>query len=125
MSKWLFRSGDGNEGNFPRYIVELGAKDCPYAALRVLVANMYIAGRAARRHIIATVEVDGEAEYGIHATVSEGPRGQHAFGAAWLTAELQPVEDDEDAGLLCYELRKLLDGAALRQYRAELKRKGA
>jgi hypothetical protein len=49
-----------------------------------------------RRHIVRNIEVDGEAEYGIHATVHEGPRGETAFGAAWLTAELQPADDDDD-----------------------------
>jgi hypothetical protein len=79
MSKYLFRKGDGNEGNFPRF----------------------------------------EAEYGIHATVYEGPHGEQAFGAAWLTAELQPADDDDDHE--CYAIRKLLDPAALRLYRAEMK----
>jgi hypothetical protein len=104
MSKYLFRMGDGNEGNFPRFVVELGKRDCPYcpySALRALVANEYIAGRS------------------VHAGVYEGPHGETAFGAAWLTAELQPADDDEDDE--CYAIRKLLDPAALRLYRAEMK----
>jgi hypothetical protein len=120
MSKYLFRMGDGNEGNFPRFVVELGKRDCPYSALKALVANAYIAGRSVRRHIVANIEVDGEAEYGIHATVHEGPRGETAFGAAWLTAELQPADGDAD-DCECYEIRKLLDRSALRLYRAEMK----
>jgi hypothetical protein len=94
MSKYLFRKGDGNDGNFPVCVVVLGERDCPYAALKALVANEYIAGRPVRRHIIRSIEVDGEAEYGVHAVVHEGPRGEQAFGAAWLTAELQPTDDD-------------------------------
>jgi hypothetical protein len=119
MSKYLFRKGDGNEGNFPRFVVELGERDCPYAALKALVVNQYIGGRSVRRHVARNIEVDGEAEYGIHATVYEGPHGEQAFGAAWLTAELQPADDDDDHE--CYAIRKLLDPAALRLYRAEMK----
>jgi hypothetical protein len=111
--------GDGNEGNFPRFVVELGERDCPYAALKALVVNEYIAGRSVRWHITHNIEVDGEAEYGIHATVHEGPRGETVFGAAWLTAELEPADDADDGE--CYEIRKLLDPAALRLYRAEMK----
>jgi hypothetical protein len=120
MSKFLFRKGDGNEGNFPRFVVELGERDCPYSALKALVANEYIAGRSVRRHIVANIEVDGEAEYRIHATVYEGPRGETVFGAAWLTAELEPADDDAD-DYECYPIRKLLDPSALRLYRAEMK----
>jgi hypothetical protein len=119
MSKYLFRMGDGNKGNFPCLVVELGKRDCPYSALKALVANEYIAGRSVRRHIVANIEVDGEAEYGIHATVHEGPRGETAFGAAWLTAELEPADDADDGE--CYAIRKLLDPSALRLYRAEMK----
>jgi hypothetical protein len=121
MSKWLFRKGDGNEGNFPVCVVALGEHDCPYAALRALVANEYIAGRSVRRHIIKHIDVDGEREYGIHATVHEGPRGASAYGAAWLTAELQPATDDDVGEGECYRIEKLLDPAALRLYRAELR----
>jgi hypothetical protein len=95
MTIYLYRRGDGNEGNFKRFLVELKTTDCPYAALRALLANDYIAGRNTRRHIIANTEIDGEAEFGLHATVYEGPKGESAFDAAWLTAELQPVEDAE------------------------------
>jgi hypothetical protein len=118
MSKYLFRMGDGNEGNFPVRVVVLGKRDCPYAALKALIANEYIPGRSVRKHVIRNVEVDGEAAYGVHATVYEGPFGETAFGAAWLTAELEPADDDERDG---YEIRKLLDPAALRLYRAEMK----
>lgn len=121
MSKWVFRKGDGNEGNFPRYVIVLGERDCPYAALKALVVNEYNAGHSVRRHVIRSIEVDGEAEYGIHATVHEGPRGETAFGAAWLTAELEPTDEVEDDEIECYSIKKLLDPAALRLYRAELK----
>jgi hypothetical protein len=73
-----------------------------------------------RRYIIRNIEVDGEAEFSIHATVHEGPHCETAFGAAWLTAELQPADDDDDDAE-CYRLEKLLDLPARRLYRAELK----
>lgn len=123
---YLYRCGDGNDGNRARFLVELSEADNPYAALRALVPNDYIAGRKVRRHIIREITVDGEAEYGLHATVYQGPNGEEAFGAAWITAELQPVTAEDlayriDSGLQVYPLRKVLDNGALRQYRTEIK----
>jgi len=115
---YAYKRGDGNEGNFFRANVILSESDCPYAALRALVPNDYIAGRRVRRHIIRTIEIDGEAEYGIHAMVYDGPDGESAFGAAYLTAELVP---DSGYDGEAYPLRDLLDPAAWRQYRKELK----
>ena len=115
---WTYKRGDGNEGNFFRANVELTAADCPYAALRALVPNDYIAGRRMRRHIIRTIEIDGEPEFGVLAMVYDGPDGEMAYDAAFITAELAP-----DGGYdgPAYPLRELLDPAAWRQYRAELK----
>ena len=115
---YAYKRGNGNEGNFFRANVILSELDCPYAALRALVPNDYIAGRRVRRHIIRTIEIDGEAEYGIHAMVYDGPDGESAFGAAYLTAELVP---DSGYDGEAYPLRDLLDPAAWRQYRKELK----
>lgn len=119
---YQYRRGDGNEGNFVRGVVSLSEKDCPFAALRALVPNDYIAGRRVRRHIIRTIEIDGEPEFGISAMCYDGPNGEQAFGAAWLTAELQPIPES-DAGDYpnARTLRELLDAPAWRQYRAELK----
>ena len=75
VKTYLYRRGDGNEGNFPRSIVDLDDNESPYAALRALVVNDYIAGKRVRRHIIRTIEIDGEADYGVLATVYEGPSG--------------------------------------------------
>lgn len=122
---YLYRRGDGNEGNFVRFLVILTDKDDPYAALRALVANDYI---AERRHIIQNIDVNGDAEYSLHAAVHEGPEGERAFDAAWLTADLQRVsEADKETfvglGQQVYELRKVLDNAALRHYRADARSK--
>jgi len=119
---YLFRSGDGNEGNFPRFLVTLKDSDCPYDAIRALLANEYVAGKRVRRFVMAHTEVVGEADYGLHATVYEGPEGEQAFGAAWITAELQPVDEVDaeyyrDRGLSYDSLRGALDAAAWRFYR--------
>ena len=92
---YLYRRGDGNEGNFIRAIVELKDDQSPYAALRALVVNDYIPGRSVRRHIIKNVEIDGEADFGLDATVYEGPKGETAFGAAYLTAALEPLNEKD------------------------------
>lgn len=121
MRAYLFRLGDGNEGNYPQFAVTLSESDNPYAALAALVANRYIAGKRVRKHIMRNVEIDGEADYGIHATVYEGPEGEQAFGAAWLTAELQPLSSD-DAYYYGDDIRKLpavLDRSAKRFYKEQ------
>lgn len=125
MSKhYLYSRGDGNEGNFVRAIIELKDEQSPWAALPALVANDYIAGKRVRKHIIRNIQTDGEADYGIYATVYEGPDGEDAFGAAWLTAELQPLmPEDVDyytgrPGMQSQTLRDALDPAAWRMFRS-------
>lgn len=119
---YLYRRGDGNEGNFIRSLITL-TNENPYAALRALVVNDYIAGRSVRRHIIRTIEIDGEADYRIHATVFEGPKGQTAFGAAYITAELQPLTQEDadhyrDQNVTEWKgLKSALDRGAWKLYR--------
>lgn len=128
---YLFRKGDGNDGNYPRKVVDIPATEDPWAALKALVANEYIAGKRVRRHIIRHCEVDGEREYGVHAMVADGPDGETAYEAAWLTAELQPLSE-EDAAYYSdrdpmyhdldgkpWTLKRVLDGAAWKLYRRE------
>mgnify|MGYP000957781055 CR=1 FL=1 len=126
MTLYLYRRGNGNEGNFARLVVEITDNENPYSALKALVANDYIAGTRTRRHIAANIEVDGEAEFGVHAVVYEGPEGEQAFGAAWLTAELQPISAGDFRD--CYynlgaenekpwTLRGILDRGAKQIYR--------
>lgn len=120
---YLYRSGDGNEGNYPRHLVTLAPNECPYAALRALVVNRYIPGRRVRLHIMRCISVDGEPEHGLSACVHEGPNEETAFGAAWLTAELEPLSAAELAhyqgqGMTHYErLRDALDRAAWAYFR--------
>lgn len=42
------------------------------------------------------VEVDGEADYTIRATIYEGPNGETQFGAAELIVEVFPVDQPDD-----------------------------
>ena len=110
---WLYRLGDGNEGNYPRFNVILEHGQSPYAAIAALVANRYISGSRTRRYIVKNTDVDGEAEYSICASVYEGPKGEQAFGAAWITAELCPESRDN---LPEYSLADMLDRSAMRQF---------
>lgn len=117
---YLYRRGNGNDGNFARHFVDLTDHDV-HEALKALVVNDYIGGSKTRKHITANIAVDGEAEYGLSAYVSEGPKGETEFGAAWITAELQVVTADYIANsrLLTYSLRDMLDLAAWRYYLKE------
>ena len=54
--------------------------------------------------------------------VFEGPDGEEAFGAAWLTAALEPLTQEDcafwqDHATSLYDLRQVLDPAAYRLYR--------
>lgn len=124
IQTFLYRRGDGNEGNFPRYMLAIDCdQESAYDALRAMVANDYIAGKRVRRHIMANIEVDGDTECGLSAMVYEGPEGEQAFGAAWLTAALEPLSAEDvafyaDRATPAYTLKQVLDGAAWRYYRA-------
>ena len=106
---YLYRRGNGNEGNYPRFIVKLGEKDDPYAALAALVVNDYIARGRVRKHIAENIEIDGEPEHGLLATVLAGPDAEMEFEHAWLTAELEPVTGEQENALSSYPLRALLE----------------
>lgn len=122
MTHYLYRRGDGNDGNFPRFIVNIGDSEDAFTALKALVSNDYIVRTRTRRHILANIEVDGETEYGLNASVSEGPEGETAFGAAWLTAALEPISAEDltfykDRATSEYTLRQVLDRSAMRFYK--------
>lgn len=108
MKTYLFRLGDGNEGNYPRHAINIAPTQCPYRALEALVLNQYKLGPL-RDYIAAEIETDGEPEHGIITTVYEGPEGEQAFGAAWITAELEPADLDPEAQTLA----DVLDAEAL------------
>jgi len=118
---FAYRRGDGNDGNFRQSVIELAPGDNAYSALRALVLNDFISGRSRRRFIARHLETDGEPE-APQAVIYEGPRGEVANnGAAWLSAELEPLEPGDyadgfqvDSG--CYvrpiPIRKALDKGA-------------
>jgi hypothetical protein len=85
--------GDGNDGVsqlFPDFYVRTAHPwDLARAAAVSAVAPAYQAWAAAE------VQVDGEADYTLHATLLEGPDGETAYGAAWFICEVFPVEGDE------------------------------
>lgn len=91
MAFYLYRKGDGNNGNFPVYLLEILDGEDLGAALRALVVNGYISGHSRRRYIRERLELGGEENHAT-AEILEGPRGVTADnGAAWLTAELEPL----------------------------------
>lgn len=125
MIPYLYRRGNGNEGDYPRFIVVLNDDDCPYAALAALVENDYIVRHKARRHVQTCIATDGDPEHGISAVVYDPPEGG-AYDHAWLTAQLEPLRDGDlqhyrDQGMSEYRLREILDGVALRRFRRDAK----
>jgi hypothetical protein len=124
MAYFLYRRGNGNDGNFKRFVVNIAESECPYSALKALVVNDYIPGSATRRHIIRCIFVDGDTEFGINAEVYEDRDGDTEFGASWLTAALEPL-DESDAYHVSGDLaqiqtlRECLDMAAWRYYREQ------
>lgn len=118
--KYLYRRGDGNEGNFPRAIIEIPDGIDPFAALHAAVVTEYIPGKSVRRCLMREGQTDGEAAHGIYFTLYEGPRGERAFDAAYITAEFQPITDAEIArcrNLTEYTIKQWCDRAAWRFYR--------
>lgn len=122
MTIYLYRLGDGNEGNYPRALVNIADDECPFAGIAALVVNRYIPGSRTRRYIMREIQTYGEREYGISATVYEGPNGEQAFDSSWITAELEPLTDAdvkhyEGQGMRVATLRESLDRGALMFYR--------
>lgn len=85
--------GNGNDGVshvFPDFYCRT---DKPYELARLAIITSVIDPF----HSWADSEamIDGEADYTISATLLEGPDGETEFGAAWLIAEVFPVDDSE------------------------------
>ena len=98
-SWFCYRQGDGNEGNYPQYMVRVSANVNAWRYLAACVANRYISGSRTRAHIVREIQTDGEFEYGIIAWVYEGPKGETAFDAAWITAEFEPASPADYSSL--------------------------
>lgn len=116
---YQYRRGDGNDGNWPRELIEIEQGEDLGAALKALVVNDFIAGSSRRRWIAAHLEIEGEENHPT-ATIYEGPKGVTAFGAAWMTAELEPLSLADAQHLMIKRsvgpklLRTYLDKGALR-----------
>ncbi len=112
---YVFRRGDGFEGNFGTLLIRLEDKDEPSAALCALIANGFPENGYVRRYVTKNTSVSGNREQGFHAVVSAGPDGEKATGdAAWLTAEMLPVENKE--GKYVFDLENVFDASASKQY---------
>lgn len=96
MAFYLYRKGNGNDGAFARAVYEIADNLRVEAVLRALVINDYIPGRSRRRWIARNLEIDND-ESRADAVVYSGPRGETEFGAAWLVASLERLDDDDDA----------------------------
>lgn len=93
MTYYLYRVGNGNEGNYTKAVVEL-TDECPYAALAALVSDRYIPGSQTRKYVERNIEVYGDPDH-LLAEIYEGPQGQTDFGASWLTAELHLLTEKD------------------------------
>lgn len=127
MGVFLYSRGNGNEGDFPRALVELKDDDSQFAALRALVMNDFQQKSRNRRHLMKHMDVDGEGgEFGVYATCHEGPDGEKDMDAAWLTAELKPLTPErveywrsrDSVKYHPHPIRSVLDEAALRSFRS-------
>lgn len=124
-----FLRGNGNDGESRRAIVMLDSTDCPFAAVEALTLNEFIVTSKTRRYItrqLPWTPAGGESDHGTFVTISEGPKGETEFGAAWLCATLRPISADDceieaDKGLINH-ISNALDAPALRYY---AKRKNA
>jgi hypothetical protein len=103
-------SGNGNDGVsqlYPDYYVRTAD---PYRLAELAMVDTFRDGPDmvwARE----AVDVDGERDYTISATIYEGPDGETEFGAAWLIVEVFPADPDDLAAWqadpykapLCYD----------------------
>lgn len=111
--------GNGNDGVSQLYPDFYVRTDEPYRLARcALIDTMRtIAGRnfAAR-----TMEIDGEAEFTISATLMYGPHDESEFGAAWLICEVFPVAESDvrDSKPMYDSLNKAITRATRRRIRA-------
>lgn len=118
---FIYRAGNGNEGNYPQFAVSIpcGGLRNPAAALKALVCNRYIPGTRTRAYVSRAFESDAFDSDRASGVIYEGPHRETEFGAAWLTAELEPMSETEFKNYPghTYTLRDALDIGARRIYR--------
>lgn len=129
---YLYRSGNGNDGDFAHHIIALDQSESPFAAIKALLANEYQTRTATRRHVMRHAESDGDSEYGVHVVVYEDREGVGSYnGGAWRTGTLEPLTDHDaeyysdhgtryamDSEGTPWTLRALLDKPAYRWFKA-------
>lgn len=121
-TSYVLRIGNGNDGNYPHAVIDMGENDCPYAFMECVIPNQYTAGRRERFYAYKNVIVDGEAEYTIYATLHDDYRGYTEFGAAIMTASLEEDPENEFEYLDLYTIDEYLDRGAYIKYKQKLKK---
>ena len=120
MKRFLLKTGNGNDGCFPRCIIEFEEGESPFAFMDVVIANMFIPGHRARSHAYKNTMVDGELDYTIYATMHENFRGESNMGAAHTCVELHSdTEGYED--FFIYKVKEYLDHGAMMMFRKKNK----
>lgn len=90
-------SGNGNDGvsqSNPDYYVRTAD---PYRLAELAMVDRF--KPESMDWAREAVDVDGERDYTISATIYEGPDGETEFGAAWLCVDVFPVESDSNGPL--------------------------
>ncbi len=96
--RYAVSSGDGNDGvshMFPDYTV---VTDEPWLLAKLAATTTFKPGRG-RRWCRDNLDIDGEAEFTIHAVIHDPPgrdgAGWSEANGAWQIWEIFPVEEDE------------------------------
>jgi len=100
MKKWYgVSSGNGNDGvsqSFPDYLVFTSD---PWFVARAAMVQLWKDEAWAN----SVVDIDGDAEYTISATIYEGPHGETEFGAAASIVEVFPISEHDNYNCQKYE----------------------
>jgi hypothetical protein len=92
MKRWYGVSyGNGNDGvsqSYPSFLVQT---DMPWTLARAAMISQWKDKVWASEN----VDIDGDEDYTIYATIYEGPDGETEFGAAYMIAEIFPVNVTE------------------------------
>jgi len=115
--------GNGNDGvshMFPDFYVRT---DDPWTLARIALVESYAPGSPYYRHAARSVEVNGEADYTVAATLYEGPDGETQFGAAERICLVFPDDGPDMADPWHRPVYESLDEAfgadVVARYRAE------
>jgi len=93
MKRWYGVSyGNGNDGvsqSYPNFLVYT---DMPYTLARAAIVSQWKDKVWANNN----VDIDGEEDYTIYATIYEGSNGETEFGAAYMIAEIFQIADPNE-----------------------------